>query len=416
VPPFTGEPAVGVLAKHIVEAPRPARERNAGISIELNDLIMQLVSKDPAPRPATAGDVARALRSGRPTIETVPARREFSDAERLVDDALKSIYLSVSAGPAGRTHLEQAAAYLKRALSLDPHNARVLCALANWQYTMGRAGFLPAEQAFAKGRELILDALAADDQCGEVHNALGKIALYYDDDCHAAARHIDRAVALDPEDAEGLRFQSVVYKILGRIDQAVRIAKAATEQEPELASVWNGLGDVLLAAGRNAEAMYALKHAIALQPGYGPALERLELAHLRLGEVAHAAEIRASRLRLADHRERAEQLTRDADEVGPGEAIERDLRRELDDLLRRAEESDPFAEYYLSRTPADQIIMTYAALGEWHKAMDWVERAYHRRPIRLRRMLTEPPFDRHGLAVDPRYARLLRVAVMEDLM
>jgi tetratricopeptide (TPR) repeat protein len=281
---------------------------------------------------------------------------------------------------------------------------------------MGRAGFLPADQAFAKGRELILDALAADDQCGEVHNALGKIALYYDDDCYAAARHIDRAVALDPEDAEGLRFQSVVYKILGRIDQAVRIAKAATEREPELASVWNGLGDVLLAAGRNAEAMYALKHAVALQPGYGPALERLELAHLRLGEVALAVEIRASRLRLTDHRERADRLTLDAEEVGPGEAIRRDLRRELDDLLRRADESDPFAEYYLTRTPADQIIMTYAGLGEWHKAMDWVERAYHRRPVRLRRMLTEPPFDRRGLAVDPRYARLLRVAVMEDLL
>jgi tetratricopeptide (TPR) repeat protein len=416
VPPFTGENAVGVLAKHIVEAPRPARDRNAGISIELNALIMQLLSKDPAQRPATAGDVARALRSGRPTIEAVPAPREPGDAERLVDEALKSIYLSVSAGPAGRTHLEQAAAYLKRALSLDPHNARVLCALANWQYTMGRAGFLPPEEAFAKGRELILDALAADDQCGEVHNALGKIALYYDDDCYAAARHIDRAVALDPDDAEGLRFQSVVYKILGRIDQAVRIAKAATEREPELASVWNGLGDVLLAAGRNAEAMYALKHAIALQPGYGPALERLELAHLRLGEVALAVEIRGSRLRLADRRDRADQLTRDAQEFGPGEAIERDLRRELNDLLRRAEESDPFAEYYLTRTPADQIIMTYAALGEWHKAMDWVERAYHRRPVRLRRMLTEPPFDRHGLAVDPRYARLLRVAVMEDLL
>ncbi|HEY3746046.1 MAG TPA: protein kinase [Gemmatimonadaceae bacterium] len=416
VPPFTSENAIGVLAKHIVEAPRPARDRNAGISIELNDLIMHLLSKDPAQRPATAGDVARALRSGRPTIETVPAPRVPGDAERLVDEALKSIYLSVSAGPAGRTNLEQAAAYLKRALSLDPHNARVLCALANWQYTMGRAGFLPPEEAFAKGRELILDALAADDQCGEVHNALGKIALYYDDDCYAAARHIDRAVALDPEDAEGLRFQSVVYKILGRIDQAVRIAKAATEREPELASVWNGLGDVLLAAGRNAEAMYALKHAIALQPGYGPALERLELAHLRLGETALAVEIRASRFRLADHRERADQLTREAEEFGPAEAIQRDLQRELEDLLRRAEESDPFAEYYLTRTPADQIIMTYAALGEWHKAMDWVERAYHRRPVRLRRMLTEPPFDRHGLAVDPRYARLLRVAVMEDLL
>jgi serine/threonine protein kinase len=74
------------------------------------------------------------------------------------------------------------------------------------------------------------------------------------------------------------------------------------------------------------------------------------------------------------------------------------------------------AEPYLTRIPADQIVIGYAALGEWHKAMNWVERAYDRRPVRLRRMLTEPPFDRRGLAVDRRYARLLRMAVMEELM
>jgi hypothetical protein len=31
-------------------------------------------------------------------------------------------------------------------------------------------------------------------------------------------------------------------------------------------------------------------------------------------------------------------------------------------------------------------------------------------------VLTELPFDRRGLAVDPRYARLLRAAVLEDLL
>jgi len=48
--------------------------------------------------------------------------------------------------------------------------------------------------------------------------------------------------------------------------------------------------------------------------------------------------------------------------------------------------------------------------------VDWVERAWQHRPVRLRRMLTDSPFDRRGLAVDPRYARLLRAAVMEDLL
>jgi hypothetical protein len=96
--------------------------------------------------------------------------------------------------------------------------------------------------------------------------------------------------------------------------------------------------------------------------------------------------------------------------------MHQDLRRELDELLKEAEEGDPFEPYYMTRTTADQIVVVYAALGEWHKAMDWVEKAYERRPVRLRRLLTEPPFDRRGLAVDPRYARLLRAAVMEDLL
>ena len=223
-------------------------------------------------------------------------------------------------------------------------------------------------------------------------------------------------MTLDPENAEALRFQSVVYKILGRTEDAVQIARAATARAPEVAFVWNGLGDALLASGRNAEAISALERAIALQPGYGPPQERLELAHLRLGELEMAVEIRASRLRLGGLRDRADLLVSDAAAVGPAEAIQRDLRRELEELLQKAEQTDPFEDYYLSRTTADQIVVVYAALGEWHQAMDWVERAYARRPVRLRRMLTEPPFDRRGLAVDPRYARLLRVAVMEDLL
>lgn len=303
-----------------------------------------------------------------------------------------------------------------RALAIDPRNARALCAMANWHYTMGRRGFLPAREAFEKGRELILDALAADDRCAEVHNSLGKIALYHDDDCHAALRHIERCVALEPDNGEALRFQSIVYKILGRTEDAVRTARAATKRMPDLAIAWNGLGDALLASGRNAEAIDALKRAIALQPGYGPAVERLELAHARLGELDLAAEIRASRLRLGGRRDRADLLDADLARLGAAEAMHQDLRRELDELLKEAEEWDPFEPYHLTRTTADQLVVVYAALGEWHKAMDWVERSYERRPVRLRRLLTEPPFDRRGLAVDPRYARLLRAAVMEDLL
>ena len=276
------------------------------------------------------------------------------------------------------------------------------------------SGVGPREEFLARGRELIFSALAADDRCAEVHCSMGKIALYHDDDFHAAARHIRRANELDPSEPEALRLLSIVYKILGRAEDAVTAARGATERAPDAPALWNVVGDALLAAGRNAEAVDALKRAISLLPGYGPALERLELARARLGEFDLALEIRSSRIRVAGQHERADLLDQESQRVGAAEAIRRDVRRELERLLQQAEKTDPFLDQ--RRNVADRIVSGHAELGEWSQAMDWVERAYERRPGRLRRMLADLPVDYRGLAVDPRYARLMRVAGMEGLI
>jgi tetratricopeptide (TPR) repeat protein/tRNA A-37 threonylcarbamoyl transferase component Bud32 len=413
--PFTAPTPAAVLAKHLIETPRRPSELNPGLAPGLETIIMDLLAKEPGQRPATAGDAARALRSFRHATHATAVVRPSTEADRLVADALAEIYRSVGAGANVRMHLDQAGAYLTRALALEPRHARGLTALANWHFTMGRHRFLPPEEALPRGRALILDALAADDRVGEVHNSLAKIALFHDDDCYAAARHIERAVALDPDDPEGLRFQSIVCKVMGRVDDAVRIARNATRRAPELASTWNALGDALMAAGRNAEAIDPLRRAVAIQPAYGPALERLELVHARLGEFDRAVEFRMTRLRRQNRHDRAEALAADQ-ALGPAEALRRDLERELEELLREAREQDAFADPYLTRNTASQIVVVCAALGKWHQAMDWVEQQFERRPIKLRRMLMDLPFDHRGLAVDPRYARVLRAAVLDDLL
>jgi hypothetical protein len=97
-------------------------------------------------------------------------------------------------------------------------------------------------------------------------------------------------------------------------------------------------------------------------------------------------------------------------------ARERDLRRDLDQALARAQQEDPFRDVKITRQLSDKIILLLAELGEWSRAMDWVERGYLRRPGRLRRVLTDLPFNRSGLAQDPRYARLLRTAGLTELL
>ena len=63
---------------------------------------------------------------------------------------------------------------------------------------------------------------------------------------------------------------------------------------PALEWAW---GNVLLAAGRNEEALDALRGAISLQAGYGTALERMELALVRLGRLEEAIDFRIAQLR-----------------------------------------------------------------------------------------------------------------------
>ena len=357
------------------------------------------------------------LRSGAATgRSTTGAQVTVSEADHLVARGLRAFNLfGGSGGAASRGHLDEARAYLTRALALDPANARGLCAMGNLLSVEGAYGIGPREESVRRGRELIYAALAADDRCAEVHCSMGKVALYYDDDFLAAERHIRRAVELDPFEPEALRLLSIVYKILGRAEDAVDAARASTERTTDSAPLWNTLGDALLAAGRNAEAVDVLKRAISLLPGYGPALERLERAHAALGEFDLALEIRCSRMRLAGQRERADLLETEAGDLGAADAIRNDLRRELDGLVRQAETLDPFLDN-VRRNVADRIASAHAELGQWREAMDWVERAFERRPGRLRRMLADMPVDYRGLAVDPRYARLMRVAGLEDLI
>ena len=177
-----------------------------------------------------------------------------------------------------------------------------------------------------------------------------------------------------------------------------------------------GLGDVLMALGRYHEAIGPLREALRLLPRYEAALERLEMSCHRAGRHEEALDARRMLLGIRGETERMEQLSADAAADGWLVARERDLRRELAALLARGEQEDPFHDLRGSRQLADRVVIVLAELGEWSQAMDWIERGYHRRPGRLRRVLTDLPYDHHGLASDPRYVRLLRTAGLEDLL
>ena len=177
-----------------------------------------------------------------------------------------------------------------------------------------------------------------------------------------------------------------------------------------------GLADVLMSMGRYVETIAPLQAPLRIIPRYDQVMERLEMARHRSGRIDDAYASR--RTLLGTHRlfDRLDALTTNFDRDGWDVAREADLHAELQALPSLATQEDPFKDRQTSRQLSDRIIITCGELGDYTRAMDWVERGYYIRPGRLIRVLTDLPFDRRGVASDRRYARLLRTAGLEFLL
>ena len=323
---------------------------------------------------------------------------------------------AIPGGPGSLTQLEYALSYFERALALDPKFVPALQGLSD-THSVGRVRGHPGfEHGQEVARDLMRQCIAAGGEWPQTHVSMAVDLLYFQDDFESAAGEITRAVELDPGLVEGQRFYSVVLKILGRDEEALHAVREAVRIEPNAPFVHNALGDQLLTMGRPDEAADSLRTAIRLAGRYDASLERLELACYRAGRMEEAFEARRTLLGHLGKIDRVAVLDEAYQRDGYPAARKADISTQLAEFLATAETQDPFKDMHGSRCLGDRIMLAYAELGDWPRVMDWVEKGYQRRPGRLRRVLTDLPFDRRGLAGDPRYVRLLRTAGLHELL
>lgn len=424
-PPYTGASPIAVLAKHITSPVPEASSRNAAIPESLSMLLSELMAKNPRDRPESAAVLVNRLqtmnapapaRAGMEKKRTPAPHKYTPESMAAVEEARAYWLRGIQGGHGARDKLEMAQICYKRALSLDPKNSIALVGLSDTVHIMGYRGFRDYAEAATEARSLRYQALALDDDVSEVHCSIGVSMLYWDDDFEGAGREFAIARELGPDVSINRRFCGTWLKIAGRIEAAVTELRIAVDLAPDIAAQHNALGDGLIAAGRFEEAIPHLRTALKLNPQYAVALERLEIACHRGGRSDEAMSARRAWLGQRKLPERVRTLEENVARLGWNAARELDLHSELALLLDEATREDPFGDNGTSRQLADQIIATYAELGEYRAAMDWVERSYLARPGRLRRVLTDFLFDHRGLAVDPRYAPLLRTAGLQDLL
>ncbi len=184
--------------------------------------------------------------------------------------------------------LEKSIALFEQALAIDPAYAAAWAGLARGYTRQAGQGLRPFDEAYTLAREAASQALALDPAYVPAHISLASIARSYDRDFVAAARHYQRALAIEPANTDSIAHAASMAGFLGRLDQAIALAEYAIARDPVSPIRNASMGLTYYEAGRLDEAIASFRTTLTLSPGYIGAQYSIGTALLLKGEPESA--------------------------------------------------------------------------------------------------------------------------------
>jgi adenylate cyclase len=133
-----------------------------------------------------------------------------------------------------RAELVEARSLLRRAIEIDPNYAAAYAALAETYFTAASMGWAESpSEAVGRAEDMANKALALDESDVRAHVILGRIHIFYQR-YEQARVEIDRAIALNPNDAHALAGRGNIRMWLGETDAAIADLELALRIDPEL--------------------------------------------------------------------------------------------------------------------------------------------------------------------------------------
>jgi len=175
----------------------------------------------------------------------------------------------------GRLYLDEApersAAYLARAIHLNPDNPKV------WK-EYGDALLFTEDVAGAK--TAYERALALDSFFASAYNRLGELEFYQHNDLDAAVINFTRAIHQNPDHTLALHNLANIAIFNKDLDQAENYSRRVLAVDPEFSASYGTLASISRERGQFAQAEIYLLKLIALEPNNQQALSMLrELKH-----------------------------------------------------------------------------------------------------------------------------------------
>ena len=283
----------------------------------------------------------------------------------------------------GKNARYEAIKYYELATQLDPKFARAYVALA-WARS---ANVGPTPEEASAVRNALEKALALDPNLALAHFAMALYKIAPDFDFAGAEREFQRAIELNPNDADFHdRYGSYLYAT-GRYQEAEREKQTAQELDP----AGDHLSDLYMAQGKYEDVVKVVRDQLDIHPNDAFCHFSLAQAYLRSARYKEAIPELQQTVNLSGYSEMAKPLAQAYANSGYKSA----LRLWAKDLeLAQGNRAAP-----------TWVAEVYTILGDKENAFMWLERAYAQRDGYLLG-LKEPVWQ--PLYSDPRYQDLVR--------
>jgi len=178
----------------------------------------------------------------------------------------------------------------EQALAVDPGYAAAWAGMARNCLNQTQNGLRPIAEGYPAAREMLQKALALDPDHAPAHARLGWIAMFYDNDLTAAARHMERALALEPTNIDITGNAAGLLVMLGRLNEGIALQQYVAAQDPVNPAAHMNLGWFHRLAGHWEKSLAANRTALQLSPDAMAVHWEIGVALLFLGEAEAALE------------------------------------------------------------------------------------------------------------------------------
>lgn len=274
----------------------------------------------------------------------------------------------------GAQNWRKAETAYQQALSIDSNYAPAWVAMGSIYDHKIRNEMIPRDEGLALAMSSLNKALNIDGTLAEAIAMRARLKSRYQWDWEGAQADIEKAIKLEPNNAQVVSVAGQQALILGQLEIARIFMEKAVTLDPVNLTSLSSLGRLYLNLEQPDNAIAAFSRVIALNPQYPWIFEKLGRGYLQKGDIKRA---------VAEFGKYSEERLR--------------IRFRIELLLAQGKQEqaqivlDQFIDDATNKTPLE-VARAYVLRGDHHQAFEWLDIAYVQRDVDLAFILVDKAF------------------------